>query len=53
MTPVTLAVRPYPVVATPRVHYVWLGTTQMFCIQPNCDGVHHFYCGCGARAHAH
>lgn len=33
------------IVETP-VHTTRVGGTLFHCIQPNCDGVHHFYCSC-------
>jgi hypothetical protein len=27
-------------------HSVILGSTRFWCIQPDCDGTHHFYCSC-------
>lgn len=37
---------PPTVILSPRVHYAIVAGKRMFCIQPNCDGEHHWYCGC-------
>jgi hypothetical protein len=51
MTVAATLPRTEPILAGPRVHTTWLGTTKFTCIQPNCDGVHHLYCSCSCNAH--
>jgi hypothetical protein len=33
-------------------HTTTVGSTRFTCIQDDCDGTHHFWCSCGASAHA-
>jgi hypothetical protein len=44
MSSAVATLKPRP--RTVHLHYRWVGFTKMWCIQPNCDGHHHFYCSC-------
>jgi hypothetical protein len=37
------------IITTPREHLTYVGDSPFVCVQPHCDGVHHYYVSC--RAH--
>ena len=50
MTIATIDRHTYARQDTPMVnatHYKILGKYRFHCIQPNCDGAHHWWCSCG------
>ena len=47
-------IEPATVLPVPTPHTMVLGNTRFWCIQDDCDLVHHWWCSCEhARAHAY